>query len=129
MELFSSTIQSLERALNYSTTKHKVIAHNIANAEVPNYKAKDVSFKDVWEEETKQLEMRKTNHRHLEVAGANGGSKVFTKPNYQYHDNGNNVDLDKEMSDLATNQIYYQALIERLNGNFATLSNVIKGGR
>ena len=44
MDLFSGTISTLDKALNYSATKQKVISQNIANVDTPNYKAKDVSF-------------------------------------------------------------------------------------
>lgn len=37
--------------------------------------------------------------------------------------------MDKEQADLAANQIYYNALVDRINGKFNTLQNVIKGGR
>jgi flagellar basal-body rod protein FlgB len=46
-----------------------------------------------------------------------------------YNENGNSVDIDKEMADLAANQIYYNALTERINGKFSTLQNVIRGGK
>lgn len=129
MELFSNTIRSLENGLNYSVARHKVIAQNIANVDVPNYKSKGIEFRQVLEGANKTLNMNRTDTRHLDVTTSNSTSKIFTKQNLQYHDNGNNVDIDQEMSDLAQNQIYYQALIERLNGNFSSLSNVIKGGR
>ena len=38
------------------------------------------------------------------------------------------MDIDKEMADLASNQIYYNALIERISGKFSSLQNVIRGG-
>ena len=50
MNLFSGTISRLENALNYSSTKQKVISQNIANVDTPNYKAKDVSFKATFNE-------------------------------------------------------------------------------
>ncbi len=54
---------------------------------------------------------------------------MTTKNDLVYNHNKNNVDLDKEMSDLAQNQIYYNALVERLNGKFNSLKTVIKGGK
>ena len=50
MDLFSGTISNLDKALNYSATKQKVISQNIANVDTPNYKAKDVSFKAAFNE-------------------------------------------------------------------------------
>lgn len=127
MELFSSTITSLERGLGHSALKQKVIANNIANADVPNYKSKNVSFGNVLEDT--KLELRRTNSRHLPFDQAKQTPSIYTRRNYQYHSNGNNVDLDQEMADMAENQLYYQTLIERLNGNFSTLTNVVRGGK
>ena len=49
----------------------------------------------------------------------------------QFHimKSGNSVDIDKEMADLASNQIYYNALTERISGKFSSLQNVIRGGK
>ena len=46
-----------------------------------------------------------------------------------YNESGNSVDIDQEMADLATNQIYYNALTERISGKFSSLQNVIRGGK
>ena len=45
-----------------------------------------------------------------------------------YNHNGNNVDVDHEMAELAKNQLYYQAVVDRLNGKFSSLEKVIRGG-
>ncbi|WP_349305684.1 flagellar basal body rod protein FlgB [Bacillus sp. FJAT-49711] len=129
LQLFSGNFQTLEKALNYSSLKHKTIAQNIANVDVPNYKAKAVSFKEVLADSSSHIEVNRSDYRHFQFAIGNGYPQVYTKMNTEYNHNGNNVDIDNEMSDMAENQIYYQALIERLNGKFSTLQNVIKGGR
>ena len=54
---------------------------------------------------------------------------VFNYSNFRYRHDGNGVDMDKEQADLAANQIYYNAFVDRINGKFNTLQNVIKGGR
>ena len=48
MNIYGSTISRLERGLDYSAVKGKVISQNIANVDTPNYRAKNVSFKDVF---------------------------------------------------------------------------------
>jgi len=128
MKLFSDTISTLENAINYSNIKQKVIAQNIANVDTPNYKAKDVTFK---ESLNNAIEAKKTDVRHIDFAGSNqtGNSTIVTKSSAAYNNSGNSVDVDKEMTELATNQIYYNALIDRISGKFTSLENVIKGGR
>jgi len=130
MSLFGSTIASLQNALDYASVKNHAISTNIANADTPGYKAKDVVFKDVLNGEIdSNSAMKKTHPRHL--GGSANESQPFdtvTQNRTSYHHNRNNVDIDKEMSELAKNQIYYNSLVERLNGKFQSLHNVIRGG-
>ncbi|XJZ28492.1 flagellar basal body rod protein FlgB [Bacillota bacterium Lsc_1132] len=131
MNLFSNTITSLNQALNYSSLKQKVISQNIANVDTPNYKAKDVSFKEMLQNNiNSDIRTYKTDQRHLDFTpSAYYQPGVVTRQNVQYNNNGNSVDMDQEMADLATNQIYYNALVQQLNGKFSTLQNVIRGGK
>ncbi len=131
MKLFSNTVSTLEHALNYSSAKQKVISQNIANVDTPNYKAKDVSFKAVFQEAMGQsFQARKSDSRHYDFSSRpSHKAGVINKPNVNYNENGNSVDLDKEMADMATNQIYFNALTERINGKFNTLQTVIRGGK
>ncbi len=129
MKLFSRTFTLLEQGLDYASMKEKVIANNIANADTPNYKAKEVRFKTELERAL-TLEAYRTNPKHFQFKNTNTSNFfVTTRNDIVYNHNGNNVDIDKEMSDLAENQIYYNALIERLNGQFNTLKTVIRGGK
>lgn len=131
MSLFSGTIAALEGALSYSTTKQKVIAQNIANADTPNYKAKDVRFEAALQKSVKSaIEAKRTDPRHLHFSNSPSvsGTVLTTRP-LSYLHNGNSVDVDKEMADLATNQIYYYSIADLLGGKFQTLHSVIRGGK
>ena len=130
MKLFSNTITSLGNALDYASLKQKVISQNIANVDTPNYKAKDVSFKTIFQNEMNQgFNTNRTDPRHIDFSSDSNSPEIVTRQNVEYNNNGNSVDLDQEMSDLATNQIYYDALVEQLNSKFSTLQNVIRGGK
>lgn len=131
MNLFSNTISTLEHALDYSSAKQKVISQNIANVDTPNYKAKDVSFQAVFQDVMEQsFEANKSDSRHYDFSSRPSRLPgIINKQNVNYNENGNSVDLDKEMADMATNQIYYNAVTERINGKFNTLQSVIRGGR
>lgn len=128
MNLFSNNmISKLEGTLSYSATKQRVISNNIANADTPNYKAKSVSFR---EELNSKLAAKRTDVRHRQFSEGGGTSyAVNTNKDTSYHHNGNNVDIDKEMTEMAKNQIYYNALIDRMNGKFRGLKEAIKGGQ
>lgn len=131
MSLFSGTISTLENAMNYSSTKQKVIAQNISNVDTPNYKSKEVSFRsELGSAMERSIAAKRTDIRHFDFAGTTSSNiAISTNESTSYQGNGNNVDLDKEMADLATNQIYYNALTERINGKFQTLQSVIRGGK
>jgi len=130
MDLFGTTISALERGIDYSTTKGKVISQNIANIDTPNYKAKNVQFKDVLDDaKGNAINAYKTDARHIDFSGSDVQPGVFNYSNFRTRHDGNGVDMDKEQANLATNQIYYNALVDRLNSKFNSLQNVIKGGR
>lgn len=130
MKLFSGTINTLENALNYSSLKQKVISQNIANVDTPGYKAKDASFKDSLQTAMEGTHSAfRTDARHYEFKQRANTAGIVTQRNVSYNNTGNSVDIDKEMSDLATNQIYYNAVTDRISGKFSSLQNVLKGGR
>lgn len=130
MSIFDRTIDSLHHGLNYAHLKNEMIANNLANVDTPGYKAKSIEFKSLLElEQQSQFTAKRTDPRHIEFGNTIRGFKVHVNHNTQYNHNGNNVDIDKEMVELTNNQIYQQALVDRLNGRFNTLQNVIRGGR
>ena len=130
MDLFGGTISNLEKGLSYATLKNKAIAQNIANVDTPNYKAKEVSFKQIFEKAQKEpLASYRTDARHFEFEIGQSTPGLYSYNNFRARPNGNGVNMDAEQASLAENQIYYNALIDRVSGKLGTLNNVIKGGR
>lgn len=129
LKLFSNSITSLEQGLNTASLRQKTIANNIANAETPNYKAKKVKFSKILEESENSFKANRTDVRHIPFSSSLSTRTAIINQPGSYNENGNSVDLDAEMSSLAENQIYYNALADRLSSKFSSLSNVIRGGR
>lgn len=130
MNLFGGTINKLEKGLSYASIKNKAIAQNIANVDTPNYKTKEVSFKDVFADVKKTaISASRTDARHYDFHIEVGKSGVYSNENFRSRPNGNAVNMDAEQAKLAENTIYYNALVERVNGKFGTLNTVIKGGK
>lgn len=130
LNLFGGTISSLEKGLSYATVRQKTIAQNIANVDTPNYKAKDVSFKKMLTEAQQTgLSAYRTDSRHYDFKMSEKTPGVFSYENLRYRQNGNGVDMDAEQAKMAENTIYYNALIDRVNGKLNTLNTVIKGGK
>ena len=120
MELFGGTIKTLEGSLDYASAKNRTIANNISNVDTPDYKAKDVEFKNVLNEALDpSFDTKRTHAKHIPFDNASQGQpfRVVTRQN------------TKEMTDLAKNQIYYQSLVDRMNGKFGSLQSVIRGGQ
>ncbi|KHE72733.1 flagellar basal body rod protein FlgB [Halobacillus sp. BBL2006] len=129
MSLFNDTFTTLEHSLNYASAKNRAISSNIANVDTPGYKAKKVVFSEVLKNEVFSISTKRTSERHMDFHPMSQRSfKTVTNSNTTYNHNGNNVDIDKEMSELAKNQIYYQALSDRMSRKFRSLEAVIKGG-
>lgn len=134
MKLFSNPTSSLlEQAINASSLRQKTISQNIANVDTPNYKAKKTVFKHQLDDAIRQNEFRahRTNSKHVEFSSnaTRTGAVVKNRTDTMFNHNGNNVDIDFEMSQMAQNQIYYNALIDRLNGQFNSIRTVLGSGR
>src|SRR5690625_5561317 len=127
MKVFDSTMKLLEKSIDFSSVKNNVISNNIANIDTPNYRAKNVLFKDVLHNNMQSLQAKRTNEKHRPFSEQLNHYRIVTDNNYVYNHNGNNVDIDKEMAELAKNQIYYQSVVDRLNGKFNVLQTVVRG--
>lgn len=130
MNIFPSSIQKMEQALSTSTLKQRVHAGNIANVDTANYKSKQVNFQQAMEQASaSRMNSYRTDARHLEFQSGAGVTPVTVNHNTKMTPNGNNVDMDFEMAELAKNQLWYNAVTERVNGKLSSLSSVINGGR
>ena len=112
------TNKTLEQLLDYSALKHKVIGQNIANADTKNYKRQEVEFKELLVTGMKNLSEPNSSATEFEVK-TDEDSAVISQ--------GNNVDINREMADMAKNSIMFKFAAQKLNGYFQTLQDVIKG--
>jgi flagellar basal-body rod protein FlgB len=133
--LFSGTISNLEKVLDLRSLKHNVIVSNIANADTPNYKAFDLI---IAEEIGKTLGIRKTTSLTMTHPGhlpgtksheANLKSRITATPPLSIRGDGNSVDIDKAMADMAENNLMYNALAQILSKKFTGLKSAIQEGR
>jgi flagellar basal-body rod protein FlgB len=125
--LFSNAIQSLERGLDYSAARNRAISNNIANVDTPGYKAQRVSFEEHLQTAS-NLQAQKSDERHISFKGPQKSFIDFPGGS-SYQHNGNGVDIDYEMAELAKNQIYYHANTDLLKSKFTGLKQSIGSGR
>ncbi len=123
MDLFKG-IRKVEPRLDYTWKRHKVILSNIANADTPNYKAKDLLFK----EEVRALRLKTTRKKHIQIPGETR-FKVVNIPKPLMGNDRNNVSVEEEMAKLAQNRIAYEVYMRMVSGGIEKLNNVIRGGR
>ncbi len=127
----SSTIKLLENLLNYCTIKNKVIANNIANVNTENYKREDVSFKNLLKENSESI-LKTTNIKHLPsintVQGDNPEFQIIYDESSENISGINNVNIEKEMAELAENTLRFKFASKKFGDYYRTLQNVIRGG-
>lgn len=130
--LSSPRVEVLEQALSASSLRQKVISNNIANVNTPGYKKSEVSFEDMLQNAIggDRLPMVKTNERHLTLQKKSiPNPEVNVMSNTSIRTDGNNVDIDVEMAELAKNNIYYNAVVQQMSSYFSGIKSAIKEGR
>lgn len=110
----NNSIEILGKALNASKTRMEAISNNIANIDTPGYKSYKVVFEEEMLKHKGDIESMKTTTHKLEITS--GSMRV----------DGNNVDIEMEMANLAKNEFWYEALVTKLNSDFTRMRLVIK---
>ncbi|MCS7281700.1 MAG: flagellar basal body protein [Desulfobacterota bacterium] len=106
----------IEKALNLRSFYHKILAGNVANANTPGYKRKDIDFESEMRREIKNS----TQIRILEDHETSGQIEAR---------DGNTVDLEKEVVKLTENFLAYSALIRVITKKFSMIRYIINEGR
>ncbi len=125
----------LEKAIEASWKRQEVIADNIANADTPGFKKSRVEFESLLKSaiERGTVGGKKTRAKHLDTGWGgdldNAPISIVKSGNTSMRADGNNVDIDIEMTELTKNTIYYNTLITKLNKELGRLKMAINGGR
>ena len=122
-----SYINVLSKAADASWTRESLIANNIANADTPGYKRQEIDFQSVLKNELNSYKFMNLDQKMNAVDLSKLNASVYTDhKNYSYRLDGNNVDIDTEQVELASEQIKYQALTQSITSEFQRLQTVIK---
>ena len=109
--MVDTTGATIERYMTLLSARQKLVASNIANADTPGYKTKDIDFRSELQNQILGLEPNV-----VEVSG------LKTK------NDGNNVNMDRESVLLAETQLEFRIGVQLLRGRFQRLLNAIKEG-
>jgi len=122
MDIFKGIDKVLPH-LNYTWKRHKVILSNIANADTPRYKVKDLIM-----EKEGGGKLKTTREKHLFTKGEEI-YKVIELQRKLMGNDLNNVSLEEEMAKLSQNRIAYETYMRMVRGSIDKLNNIIKEGR
>jgi flagellar basal-body rod protein FlgB len=133
IQLSSATEAALERGLDIAHQRHKLTASNIANLDTPGYKPRHLSFDETLARvevagAAPELELRQGDARHLGGGPLVGSPRVVTDETARRTD-GNGVDPEREMSDLAQNGIHFAALAQTLSARYRKMRGAITEGK
>lgn len=143
MKLFDTTLTRLQQSLDVRLVEHNVLAGNIANADTPAYRPKELDFSQAMaaaQQEANAGVMAATDERHMGVNGAASGnlneSSATTAATTLVRDgagnspsiDGNQVDLDRTMAGLAENSLQYGASARAAGKKLAILRYVVSDG-
>lgn len=125
-----------QQALSLMSRRQDILASNIANADTPGYKARDIDFskelKNAMAQETRNnhpLTLALTSGKHIPgvVPKANGQQLLYRIPDQPSAD-GNTVDMDRERVNFADNNVKYQSSLTILGAQIKGLMSVINQG-
>jgi flagellar basal-body rod protein FlgB len=127
----SNVTDLLFKELNYRGERQKVIASNIANINTPKYKTKDLSFDNVLNQSmanSGDLQLKVTNKKHIRSFDQQNDQdvyKMYEVKGLQEQNDGNNVNLDQQMSMMAKNSVMFSANQSSIKKDMNWMSQVI----
>ena len=122
-----SYINVLDRAADASWTRETVIGNNIANVDTPGYKRQDVAFEDVLKRELKSSKYDTLQKAVDNVSLNKLEGRTYTDyASYSYRLDGNNVDIDTENVELASEQLRYQTLTSAVSYEFTRMNTAMQ---
>jgi len=128
-----AAMQFHQTALNLRSSRQELLASNIANADTPNYKARDIDFASALQNalsgSTAQLPVATSSSMHLQ--GNTGatllGSPVMYRKPVQPSADGNTVDMDVERAQFADNALRYEASVKFVSDELKEIMTALQG--
>lgn len=133
--LFDKTTNALATSLAMRQLRHNVTSANVANAETPGYQAKKMDFEGALQRalDTDGMNSLSTSDsKHMPIGGLSitkTRPDIYEDPEGVVNNDGNSVDLEKEMSALSENAVLYKAALQLINKKMAALKYAASEGR
>ena len=126
---FDNSLGIHDNALLVRSDRSSILANNLANADTPGFKARDIDFNAILRGEVEKqssLSMNKTNDRHIPGRVDEGWDVLYRHP-LQPSIDGNTVEENVENKEFTENALDYNASFEFLSGKFKGLTGAIRG--
>jgi len=118
------SIKLLENIITYSSKRHGVLLSNIANVDTPNYKAKDLIFPKLIEDEKLKLEV--THEKHIKNDDVKEVKEEVVELANENWEDKNNIEIDKEVAKITENYILYQSGLQLLSSRIRMFKNALR---
>lgn len=127
--LDNSNLTSLKKALDVYSKRHQVTAQNISNVQTSGYRAQEIKFEDLINGANHRLKGSKTHEGHISLGrrDAINAQEELAEVNSNFDNGINNVDIDQEMTELATTDLSYRLATRLLSMKYAGLKKAITG--
>ena len=127
------SLRILEQGTDATVMRQKVLANNIANVDVPNFKRSELNFESELKraieaksylKSAQHLPLRRSHPLHIDQASLRGPKAHEVKPQVRtdylstMRNDGNNVDIEEEVSKLVRNQLQYTLFMDRISSKF-----------
>jgi flagellar basal-body rod protein FlgB len=126
---FDKALGNLPEHLALYGKRSGLLASNIANADTPGFKARDIDFRRMLASAgSEQVALQTTRHGHISAGGQAGSinETLYRVPDQPSLD-GNTVNIQVEAAAFTENAIRYQSTLTFLSGKFSSLMLAIKG--
>lgn len=117
-----------DNALLLFERRTQLISENIANVDTPGYKARDINFNQVLQNQREQsVKLDVTHKSHINLSQGAFSENIEFRQVQQSSADGNTVDMQKEKAAFAENAVRYQTTLRVLSGKIMGLKSAFKG--
>jgi len=124
---FNEALGIHPHALAMREKRSEILAANLANADTPGYKARDLDFKSILKQNMPSAPvMERTQAGHFAPQQLLDSHVMYRNPT-QVSLDGNTVEANTEQARYAENAVQYQASLHFINGSFSELMTALRG--
>lgn len=127
---FQDAFAGHDQMLLFRTARSSVLANNIANADTPNYKARDISFESMLSAERDRMQLAGDDDQHIagESSFAQDDDLLYRNGSQPSLD-GNTVDMQREQAEFAQNSLQFDTSFMFLDRKISGMKKALTGGQ